>query len=68
MLNSAQSEMQEHFSALFKEKTLPHFENIVKDSENVANQYMILSEIVDTGDIVSAFEKVQSIGFTNVVY
>lgn len=58
MLNSAQSEMQEHFSALLKEKSLPHIESIVRGSENIANQFMILAELLDRRNVVGAFEKV----------
>lgn len=57
-LISSQTEMQEHFSTLFKEKSLSHIETYVKESESVANQFVMLTETVDRGDIVLAFEKV----------
>ncbi|VVC44130.1 WD40/YVTN repeat-like-containing domain,Enhancer of mRNA-decapping protein 4, WD40 repeat region,WD40- [Cinara cedri] len=54
---NAQTEMQEHFAGLIKEKTLSHVESYVKDSEPVVNQYLMLSEILDRGDVIGAFEK-----------
>lgn len=58
LLNSAQNDMHKQFSSLIKEKSLSHVESYVKNPENIANQFMMLSDIISYGDIATAFEKV----------
>lgn len=60
--------MQKQFSVLLKEKSVSHVETYVKDSDNIATQYMILSDIIKQQDYALAFEKViyyliNSLGF-----
>lgn len=50
--------MQKQFTSLLKEKSLSHVESYVRDSESIANQFIILSDILERGDIATAFEKV----------
>lgn len=50
--------MQKQFTSLIKEKSLSHVESYVKDSENIANQFLILSDALERGEISLAFEKV----------
>lgn len=50
--------MQKQFTSLLKEKSLSHVESYVRDSENIANQFIILSDLLERGDIVTALEKV----------
>lgn len=50
--------MQKQFSFLIKEKSLSQVESYLKDSENIANQFIMLAEILDRGDYTTAFEKV----------
>lgn len=52
--------MQKQFSYLLKEKSLSHVELFVKDPDNIATQYMILTEMLDRGDYAVAFEKVSN--------
>jgi len=49
--------MQKQFSILLKEKS--HVEPCVKDTDNIANQFMILCDIINQGDYALAFEKVR---------
>jgi len=50
--------MQKQFSTMLKEQSLSHVESFVKDTENIANQYLILSDIIERGEHIIAFEKV----------
>jgi len=59
LLCSSQNDMQKQFAFLLKEKSLSHVELFVKDSESIANQYMILNHLIEHGDYASAFEKVK---------
>lgn len=52
---STQNDLQKQFSILLKES---HIEPCVKDTDNTANQFMILSDIIKQGDYALAFEKV----------
>lgn len=56
LLISTQNDMQKEFSILLKEKS--HVEPCVKDTDNTATQFMILSDIIKQGDYALAFEKV----------
>lgn len=58
LLNSAQNDMQKHFSNLLKEKSLSHVESYVKDTEVIANRLLVLDNFIDRGEYVAAFEKV----------
>jgi len=51
--------MQKQFAFLLKEKSLSHVESSVKDSESIANQYMIFNNLIEHGDYATAFEKVK---------
>ncbi|XP_025194256.1 enhancer of mRNA-decapping protein 4 [Melanaphis sacchari] len=55
---STQQDMQKQFSILLKEKS--HVEPCVKDMDNTANQFIILSDIIKLGDYALAFEKALS--------
>lgn len=59
-MNSSQHDMQKQFSFILKEKSLSRVESFVNDSKNIANQYMMLNNIVEHGDYATAFEKVIS--------
>ncbi|XP_026817328.1 enhancer of mRNA-decapping protein 4 homolog [Rhopalosiphum maidis] len=54
---STQNDLQKQFSILLKES---HIEPCVKDTDNTANQFMILSDIIKQGDYALAFEKALS--------
>lgn len=56
--------MQKQFTFLLQEKSLSHVESFVKDSEIIANQFLMLDNLLDVGDFTTAFEKViHSCGF-----
>lgn len=50
--------MQKQLTFLLQEKSLSQVESFVKDSEIIANQFMVLDHFIDTGDLTTAFEKV----------
>lgn len=50
--------MQKQFTFLLQEKSLSHVESFVKDSEIIVDQFMMLDNLLDTGDFNTAFEKV----------
>lgn len=69
--------MQKQFIFLLQEKSLSHVESFVKDSEIFANQFMMLDNLIDVGDLTTAFEKVihscnflleNSLSFNDYVY
>ncbi|XP_022170349.1 enhancer of mRNA-decapping protein 4 [Myzus persicae] len=55
---STQNDLQKQFSILLKEKL--HEEPCMKDTDNTATQFMILSDIIKQGDYALAFEKALS--------
>lgn len=56
--NSAQNDIQKQFSIILKEKSLSHVESYVKETEIITNHLMMLSDILERGDVATAFEKV----------
>lgn len=62
-MTSAQNDMQKQLAFLLKEKSLSHVELFVKDPENITTQFMMLTEILDQGDVATAFEKVSNLNY-----